>query len=317
MRKMKRTISWILCLAMLFVAMPIPSMAEGEEAPAPEEVQASEGLQDQAVPQVTDQIEPTATEQATPQATEQTAPQATERTEPTAMEQSEPQATDPVDANRQAGEENPTDPNGNGAPAEKSNKTATRLNSRNETEITLTFPGKQDILGSDVVFVLDKSGASAQADIFNLAKQFLAEVKKKAEEKGIPVKVGVVLFNYVGNIKRELTDLTTGYDDILKAMNSSVSMGTNMHAGLLAAKKMLDADTKVAPKNKHVILISDGATYLYSKNGDYTKAYTRSFGDPKKQTNPKTGQPYLYGTDRKGGIWESQSREYNLPNDWK
>ena len=293
MRKMKRTISWILCLAMLFVAMPIPSMAEGEEAPAPEEVQASEGLQDQAAPQVTDQTEPTATEQ------------------------SEPTATDPIDANRQAGEENPTDPNGNGAPAEKSNKTATPLNGQNETEITLTFPGKQDILGSDVVFVLDKSGASAQADIFNLAKQFLAEVKKKAEEKGIPVKVGVVLFNLKGNIKQELTDLTTGYDDILKAMNSSVSMGTNMHAGLLAAKKMLDADTTVAPKNKHVILISDGATYLYSKDGDYTKAYTRSFGNPKKQTNPTTGQPYANGRDMKGGIWEYQSREYNLANDWK
>ena len=317
MRKMKRTISWILCIAMLFVAMPIPSMAEGEETPAPEEVQAPEGLQDQAEPHVTDQTEPTATEQVTPQAEEQAAPEATGQSQPQATEQVDPQTTDPTDGNVQDGEAVSVEPNADGTPGEKSNKTATRLNSRNETEITLTFPGQQDILASDVVFVLDKSGASAQADIYNQAKTFLAEVKKKAEEKGIPVKVGVVLFNRIGNIKQELTALTTGYNDILNAMNSSVSMGTNMHAGLLAAKAMLDADTKVAAKNKHVILISDGATYLYSKNGDYTTAYTRSFGDPKKQTNPTTGQPYANGGDKKGGIWEYQSREYNLPNGWK
>lgn len=287
MRKMKRAISMILCLAMLFVAMPIPSLAEGEEAPAPE------GLQDQ--------IETTATNQAAPKETNE----------------AETTATDPVDADSQTEGNDEAEPNANATSGEKSNKTATPLDDQNETEITLTFPGKQDILGSDIVFVLDKSGASAEADIFKQAKTFLDAIKQNAAEKEIPVKVGVVLFNYVGNIKKELTDITTGYDDILNAMNSSVSMGTNMHAGLLAAKAMLDADNEVDAKNKHVILISDGATYLYCNNGDYTKAFTRSFGDPKKQTNPKTGQPYLYGADRKGGIWEYQSREYNTPNDWK
>lgn len=308
MRKMKRTISWILCLAMLFVAMPISSMAEGEEAPAPAEVQAQEEDQEQAGPKATTQPTPQAIEQTDLQGTEQAGSQATEQGETTAM--------DPVHANRQVGEGNPTEPNANAAPGEKSDKTATRLNAQNETEITLTFPGKQDVLASDVVFVLDKSGASAQEDIYNQAKTFLKAIKENAGAKGIPVKVGVVLFNYVGNVKKGLTDLATGYDAILKAMNSSVSMGTNMHAGLLAAQKMLKDDTAVLDKNKHVILISDGATYLYCNNGDYRKAYTRSFGNPTKQTNPTTGNPYG-GNDKKGGIWESQSREYNTPNDFK
>lgn len=99
-------------------------------------------------------------------------------------------------------------------------------------------------------------------------------------------------------------------------MNSSVRSGTNMDAGLLAAKSMLDADTAVKAENKHVILISDGATYLYCKNGDYTSPYTRSFGDPTKQTNPETGAAYT-GTNAMGGIWESQRREYNTDNAWK
>lgn len=67
-----------------------------------------------------------------------------------------------------------------------------------------------------------------------------------------------------------------------------------------------------------MILISDGATYLYCKNGDYTKPYTRSFGDPTKQVNPETGAAYNTWTNNcMGGISESWSREYNTDNAWK
>ena len=205
---------------------------------------------------------------------------------------------------------------GQASALERNQKTATELDENLETKVTLSFPGKREAEPADVVFVLDKSGASAQKDIYNQAKAFLEEVKAKAQADGLDIKVGVVLFNKVGNIKQPLTDVVTGYDDILTAMNSSLSSGTNMDAGLLAAKSMLDADTAVKAENKHVILISDGATYLYCKNGDYTKSYTRSFGDPTKQTNPETGAAYA-GTNAMGGIWESQRREYNTNNAWK
>lgn len=192
-------------------------------------------------------------------------------------------------------------------------KTASSLNANKETQVKLSFPGKEDKLGSDIVFVLDKSGMSAQNDIYTQAKVFLKNIKEQAKDKNLDVKIGVVLFNSIGNIKQKLTDISTdkGYKDILKALNSSVSMGTNMHAGLLAAQKMLEDDKTVADSRKHMILISDGATYLYSKNKDYTKAYTRSFGNPKNQINPKTGKHYSNGSDKKGGIWEYQSRDYN------
>lgn len=197
------------------------------------------------------------------------------------------------------------------------NKTATELNDKNETEVTLSFPGKEDQLGTDIVFVLDKSGASDEKGVNKQALDFLADLKKQADEKNLDVKVGVVSFNYIGNVKSELRDIKSGYKDIISAMKSKTSMGTNMHAGLLAAKKLLDNDKTVKNSRKHFVLISDGATYLYSKNGDYTKAYTRSFGNPKAQTNPSTGTAYTNGADRKGGIWEYQSREYNTPNNFK
>lgn len=188
---------------------------------------------------------------------------------------------------------------------EQNQKTATELDENLETNVTLSFPGKREAEPADVVFVLDKSGASAQKDIFNQAKSFLEEVKTKAQVDGLDIKVGVVLFNKVGNIQQPLTDVVTGYDSILTAMNSSLHSGTNMDAGLLAAKSMLDADAAVKAENKHVILISDGATYLYCKNGDYTKPYTRSFG------SVEGGKNFM------GGVWEWQSREYHTNNAWK
>ena len=191
------------------------------------------------------------------------------------------------------------------AALEQNQKTATELDENLETKVTLSFPGKREAEPSDVVFVLDKSGASAQKDIFEQAKAFLEEIKAKAQADGLDIKVGVVLFNKVGNVQQPLTDVVTGYDDILTAMNSVLHSGTNMHAGLLAAKSILDADTAVKAENKHVILISDGATYLYCKDGDFTKPYTRSFG------KVEGGKNFL------GGVWEWQSREYHTDNAWK
>ncbi len=194
---------------------------------------------------------------------------------------------------------------GQSSTLEQNQKMATELDENLETKVTLSFPGKREAEPSDVVFVLDKSGASAQKDIYNQAKEFLGQISQKAKDDGLDIKVGVVLFNKVGNIQQPLTDVVTGYDDILNAMNSSLHSGTNMDAGLLAAKSILDADTAVKAENKHVILISDGATYLYCKNGDYTTPYTRSFGKVEG------------GSNFMGGIWEWQSREYHTNNAWK
>lgn len=206
---------------------------------------------------------------------------------------------------------------GQSSTLEQNQKTATELDENLETKVTLSFPGKREAEPSDVVFVLDKSAFSDDKAIYDQAKSFLDEVKAKAEADGLDIKVGVVIFNRIGNVQQGLTDVVTGYEAIKTAMGTNLSSGTNMHAGLLAAQSILGADKAVKDENKHVILISDGGTYLYCKNGDYTTPYTRSFGDPRKQTNPETGNPYLYGANHMGGIWEYQSRQYNFKNDWK
>ncbi|MDU0938748.1 MAG: hypothetical protein E7A81_00465 [Clostridiales bacterium] len=98
----------------------------------------------------------------------------------------------------------------------------------------------------------------------------------------------------------------------LSSLITTNKTASGLNADLLAGKKLLDDDTGVLDSRQHLVLITDGATYLYSKNNDFNTSYTKSFGDPKLQTNPKTGAPFQYSNDKKGGIWEYQSREYNV-----
>ena len=52
-----------------------------------------------------------------------------------------------------------------------------------------------------------------------------------------------------------------------------------LHAGLLAGKEALDEHSDVSADRKHLILISDGSTYLYSKDGNWASdtPFTRSY----------------------------------------
>lgn len=145
-------------------------------------------------------------------------------------------------------------------------KTATNLkkdaNGDYKTNVTLSVPGVEESLATDVVFVLDKS---TSADLENKAIAMLDELKAQAVKTGAKVKVGVVIFNKVANVT-PLTDISTteGLAKIEAAIKQEIKSGTNTHAGLLAGKELLDNDTGVAANRKHLIFVSDGITYMYN-----------------------------------------------------
>ena len=154
-------------------------------------------------------------------------------------------------------------------------KTATVLDKDYRSTVTLSLPSAEEKLASDVVFVLDKS---TSAELENKALALLADLKKEVAERGVMVKVGVVIFNQAANVAFPLTELTEGnYATIADAIRETISNGSNTHAGLLAGKKMLDGDTAVEPHRKHLIFVSDGVTYQFCKEDDHTTPYTRSF----------------------------------------
>ena len=140
--------------------------------------------------------------------------------------------------------------------------------------MTLSLPSAEEKLESDVVFVLDKSTSTTLEE---QALQLLTDLKNLVEPNNIKVKVGVVIFNKIATVTAPLTDLSTGYDTIKTAIETTIKSGSNTHAGLLAGKQLLDADDSVLANRKYMIFVSDGVTYQFCQDDNYKKAYTRSF----------------------------------------
>ena len=167
-------------------------------------------------------------------------------------------------------------------------KTAASLDENKESTITLSLPSAEEKLNSDVVFVLDGSSSATTAVVEDSLK-LLEELKTATENSGAAVNVCVVKFKRRA-YKSDWYDLSNNYDDIKKAMGTKYSGGTNIHAGLLAGKEALDQHGGVSADRKYLILISDGSTYLYSKDGNWASEtpFTRSYY-PKEPYNRTAG----------------------------
>lgn len=152
-------------------------------------------------------------------------------------------------------------------------KTAANLNKDFISDVTLSLPSAEEQLTTEVCFVLDKSSFS---DTKEKAMELLNELKTAVGKTGAKVQVDIVEFNRTGHDHGSY-DLATQYDEIEAAFAKQNSGGTNMEAGLLVAKEVLARNTEIPDSRKYMILVSDGDTYLYCKNGDYNTPYSRSY----------------------------------------
>ncbi len=174
----------------------------------------------------------------------------------------------------------PGEPGGGDWDVEHSkSKTATPLDANYESDVTLSLPSAEEQLESDVVFVLDKSTSTIVEDE---ALAMLEDLQGQIAQTGAKVNVGVVIFNKEANRVLELTELTEeNMSRIEEAIRTTMSSGTNTHAGLLAGKAMLDADTLVDSSRKYLVFVSDAITYMYNseptainlQNGDKTNVF--------------------------------------------
>lgn len=178
-------------------------------------------------------------------------------------------------------------------------KVATALNENNESTVTLSLPSAEENLNSDVVFVFDGS-SSANTAVVKDSLKLLEELKTATENSGAAVNVCVVKFKRRA-FKSDWYDLSNNFDAIKNAMDTEYSGGTNIHAGLLAGKEALDQHDGVSADRKYLILISDGSTYLYSKDGDWASdtPFTRSY---------YTKENYKSAA---GGFWDNGMHEPN------
>ena len=185
-------------------------------------------------------------------------------------------------------------------------KTATNLDANYESQVTLSLPAKDEQLVSDVVFVLDKSTST---DIEAEALTMLDNLQKQIADINAKVKVGVVIFNKEANRVLELTELTEeNMSDIKNAIETTISSGTNTHAGLLAGKSMLDSDTSVDSSRKYLVFVSDAITYMFNSGADY---------DP-TAIAMENGAPVSSGAGTFAGPenWLAKYGDNNGPENW-
>ena len=185
-------------------------------------------------------------------------------------------------------------------------KVATNLDENFESEVTLGLPSAEEELVSDIVFVLDKS---TSADLEDQALEMLTNLKDRIAETGAKVKVGVVIFNKEAHVT-EFKDLATEYEAIKTAITEKISSGTNTHAGMLAGKNMLDADTSVDASRKHLIFVSDGITYIFNK--EPTSVAWNGITD-----NKHLGDGAIWSNNMGAETWKLKYDSHaNVPEDW-
>ena len=145
------------------------------------------------------------------------------------------------------------------------------------TDVTLSLPSAEEKLESDVVFVMDGSSSDNQ-NVINESLKLLEDLQKAIKQSDAAVNVCIVKFKRQA-FKSDWFDLSKDFDAIKIAMEKDYSGGTNIHAGLLAGKEALEEHTNVSANRKYLILVSDGSTYLYSKDGDWESdtPFTRSY----------------------------------------
>ena len=174
-------------------------------------------------------------------------------------------------------------------------KTATQLVKSGSTytsDVTLSLPSKEEVLSTDIVFVLDTS--DCVGDVMGEISS-LTEKLNEAGKTGANIKVGVIVFkgsalpmfdgNLVsvaeavdqlnkmarevaaipGNDKNAKEQVVLRY---LKADDNFIAKGSNLHAGLMAAQKMLTADDSVEASRKYLVSVSDGKTYYWNDEED-------------------------------------------------
>ena len=179
-------------------------------------------------------------------------------------------------------------------------KIATQLDTNTWTsDVTLSLPSAEENLASDVVFVLDGS-SSTNTYAVDESLKLLRSLKGSASDSGAAVNVCVVKFKRQA-YKSGWFDLSKEFGAIQTAMETKYSGGTNIHAGLLAGKAALEEHTNVSASRKYLILVSDGSTYLYSKDGNWASdtPFTRSYNTKENYTTSA------------GGFWDNSMFEPN------
>ena len=220
-------------------------------------------------------------------------------------------------------------------------KTATALDANGQTQITLSLPSAEETLATDIVFVLDCSDCIA--DSVRQVSGLVTDLKTAQAASGADINVGVVVFKgsalpmfdgKLVSVEDAETTLTKMNDEIqavppksdgkpdidareqvvLNYLNVEdadfIYKGSNLHAGLLGAQELLEANDAVADSRKYVVTVTDAMTYYWEKDGRTHAIYNNGYSQSADRI-----QNLFYGWQSAWGIGSG----YTLPSgglDW-
>ena len=154
-------------------------------------------------------------------------------------------------------------------------KEATNLDANFESRVTLSLPAGDYKGDLDVVFVLDGSTSTDQANLAASAAGLLDEL---AQFENLNVKAGVIIFGgstpllYSGELLALNADSLATLKNVLSDTSydgMSGRSGSNLQAGVIAGQKLLNADSAVADSDKYLILLTDGGARMWvNENGE-------------------------------------------------
>ena len=165
----------------------------------------------------------------------------------------------------------PLDPGDPGLPdwEVSKSKTATNLDANYESQVTLSLPAASYKGDLDVVFVLDGSTSSDQNDLAVAAADLLSTL---AGYENLNVKAGVVIFGGSTPVLDQ-TQLLALSDENLNALMGMIQnksydgdpgrSGSNLQAGVDAARALLNGDGTVSAEDKYMVILTDGAARMW------------------------------------------------------
>lgn len=147
-------------------------------------------------------------------------------------------------------------------------KTATNLDENYESDIMLKIPTTSvDVY--DIVFVVDAS-LSMDSAAERLLQQYMSAADTRDD-----INVGIVYFYGKSKIYRQLDGTIIPKNHPSKYTHR----GTNLNSGILVGTDMLANHSGVPASNKYLIILSDGDTHVYQKNGELHYAGTKTEGE--------------------------------------
>lgn len=180
-------------------------------------------------------------------------------------------------------------------------KTAINLDSNYESKVTLSIPSAETTASADIVIVMDVSSSMYPADITEAKSAASQLCDRLNEKKNAKIKVGIVTFDKEAN---ELTNGLVSVEEAKEKVESiTPSSDTNMMAGLIAGKKMLDEGTS---SDKYMVIMSDGIPTYWVENGaTISKKVEHYANNQLTKTEPAGTEPE--------GSWEWSNADKIVP----